>query len=61
MMKIFKSIYNLRIVFLAAFFILALLIDVWGIKFSDDALMSEFIGVIITRGYGGVFDLMLAV
>lgn len=46
---------------MAAFFILALLIDVWGIKFSDDTLISDFIGVIITRGLGGVFALMLAV
>ncbi|MDD4002801.1 MAG: type II CAAX endopeptidase family protein [Clostridia bacterium] len=54
------GIKNLQIIFLSAFFVLVLLIDVWGIKFSSDALMNEFISVIITRGLGGVFAVMLA-
>jgi membrane protease YdiL (CAAX protease family) len=50
-----------QIAFLAAFFILALAAEVFGLAFSGDKLMSKIIGVMLTRIIGGVFALLIAV
>jgi membrane protease YdiL (CAAX protease family) len=49
-----------QLISLAAFFILALAVEGFGLAFSEDALMSRIIGVTLTGILGGAFALLIA-